>query len=316
MAKFAPTLTSIGAAAGPAALAVAGIATAAIVGKVAYDKWYQSQYRWSEGLSKGNEKVKESFEKYKSMNEVQGQIKSLKMVIESPESSQEQVDNAKSKLEEIKEMLSQEYNLVINSDNSNLDDAVEQVTKLSKNELQSNINKQRSELSNLINKDAKYKEDRQIAEDNYNKELALQTKYSEAKSKVSDITAKISKNEITAAEGYKKAQEIYKEVSGHAYENGTTDQSMKNAQGVLSSIAANYSVATTEAQKYYDQVQALDQSHKELRDVSEELANYETELIKISALNQDGAGIEQSLKDMKEFIDVGKLDMNSYAHIS
>lgn len=313
LAKFAPTLTSIGAAAGPAALAVAGIATAAIVGKVAYDKWYQSQYRWSEGLSKGNEKVKESFEKYKSLNEVQGQIKSLKMVIESPESSQEQVDNAKSKLEEIKEMLSQEYNLVINSDNSNLDDAVEQVTKLSKNELQSNINKQRSELSNLINKDAKYKEDRQIAEDNYNKELALQTKYSEAKSKVSDITAKISQNEITAAEGYKKAQEIYKEVSGHAYENGTTDQSMKNAQGVLSSIAANYSVATTEAQKYYDQVQALDKSHKELRDVSEELANYETELIKISALNQDGAGIEQSLKDMKEFIDVGKLDMNSYA---
>ena len=84
LAKFAPTLTSIGAAAGPAALAVAGIATAAIVGKVAYDKWYQSQYRWSEGLSKGNEKVKESFEKYKSLNEVQGQIKSLKMVIESP----------------------------------------------------------------------------------------------------------------------------------------------------------------------------------------------------------------------------------------
>lgn len=313
LAKFAPTLTSIGAAAGPAALAVAGIATAAIAGKVAYDKWYQSQYRWSEGLSEGNEKVKESLEKYKSLNDIQGQIKSLKMVIESPESSQEQVDNAKSKLEEIKEMLSQEYNLVINSDNSNLDDAVEQVTKLSKNELQSNINKQRSELSNLINKDAKYKEDRQIAEDNYNKELALQTKYSEAKSKVSDITAKISQNEITAAEGYKKAQEIYKEVSGHAYENGTTDQSMKNAQGVLSSIAANYSVATTEAQKYYDQVQALDKSHKELRDVSEELANYETELIKISALNQDGAGIEQSLKDMKEFIDVGKLDMNSYA---
>ena len=92
LAKFAPTLTSIGAAAGPAALAVAGIATAAIVGKVAYDKWYQSQYRWSEGLSKGNEKVKESLEKYKSLNEVQGQIKSLKMVIESPESSQEQVD--------------------------------------------------------------------------------------------------------------------------------------------------------------------------------------------------------------------------------
>ena len=107
LAKFAPTLTSIGAAAGPAALAVAGIATAAIGGKVAYDKWYQSQYRWSEGLSEGNEKVKESLEKYKSLNDIQGQIKSLKMVIESPESSQEQVDNAKSKLEEIKKISEQ-----------------------------------------------------------------------------------------------------------------------------------------------------------------------------------------------------------------
>ncbi len=63
MAKFAPTLTSIGAAAGPAALAVAGIATAAIGGKVAYDKWYQSQYRWSEGCQRVMKKVKESLEK-------------------------------------------------------------------------------------------------------------------------------------------------------------------------------------------------------------------------------------------------------------
>ena len=32
----------------------------------------------AKGLSEGNEKVKESLEKYKSLNEVQGQIKSLK----------------------------------------------------------------------------------------------------------------------------------------------------------------------------------------------------------------------------------------------
>ncbi len=87
------------------------------------------------------------------------------MVIESPESSQEQVDNAKSKLEEIKEMLSQEYNLVINSDNSNLDDAVEQVTKLTKNELQSNINNQRAELSELVNNNANYIQTRREAQE-------------------------------------------------------------------------------------------------------------------------------------------------------
>lgn len=313
LAKFAPTLTSIGAAAGPVALAVAGIATAAIGGKVAYDKWYQSQYRWSEGLSKGNEKVKESLEKYKSLNEVQGQIKSLKMVIESPESSQEQVDNAKSKLEEIKEMLSQEYNLVINSDNSNLDDAVEQVTKLTKNELQSNINNQRAELSELVNNNANYIQTRREAQENYNQELELQTKYSEAKSKVSDITAKIADNEITAAEGYEKAKEIYKNTIGSDYENAITDESAKNAESVLASITGSYKVATGILEDYKKQLDDLDGSHQELHDTAEELSNMELELLKMSVANKDNESVEKSLSDMKEFISAGKLDMNSYA---
>lgn len=313
LAKFAPTLTSIGAAAGPAALAVAGIATAAIGGKVAYDKWYQSQYRWSEGLSEGNEKVKESLEKYKSLNEVQGQIKSLKMVIESPESSQEQVDNAKSKLEEIKEMLSQEYNLVINSDNSNLDDAVEQVTKLSKNELQSNINNQRAELSELINNNSNYVQTRREAQENYNKELELQTKYSEAQSKVSNITAKIANNEITAAEGYAKAKEIYKNTIGSDYENAITDESDKNAESVLASITGSYKVATGILEDYKKQLDDLDGSHQELHDTAEELSNMELELLKMSVANNDNESVEKSLSDMKEFISAGKLDMNSYA---
>ena len=313
LAKFAPTLTSIGAAAGPAALAVAGIATAAIAGKVAYDKWYQSQYRWSEGLSEGNEKVKESLEKYKSLNDIQGQIKSLKMVIESPESSQEQVDNAKSKLEEIKEMLSQEYNLAINSDNSNLDDAVEQVTKLSKNELQSNINNQRAELSELVNNNANYIQTRREAQENYNKELELQTKYSEAQSKVSDITAKIANNEITAAEGYAKAKEIYKNTIGSDYENAITDESDKNAESVLASITGSYKVATGILEDYKKQLDDLDGSHQELHDTAEELSNMELELLKMSVANKDNESVEKSLSDMKEFISAGKLDMNSYA---
>ena len=313
LAKFAPTLTSIGAAAGPAALAVAGIATAAIAGKVAYDKWYQSQYRWSEGLSEGNEKVKESLEKYKSLNDIQGQIKSLKMVIESPESSQEQVDNAKSKLEEIKEMLSQEYNLVINSDNSNLDDAVEQVTKLSKNELQSNINNQRAELSELVNNNANYIQTRREAQENYNKELELQTKYSEAQSKVSNITAKIANNEITAAEGYAKAKEIYKNTIGSDYENAITDESDKNAESVLASITGSYKVATGILEDYKKQLDDLDGSHQELHDTAEELSNMELELLKMSVANKDNESVEKSLSDMKEFISAGKLDMNSYA---
>lgn len=235
------------------------------------------------------------------------------MVIESPESSQEQVDNAKSKLEEIKEMLSQEYNLVINSDNSNLDDAVEQVTKLSKNELQSNINNQRAELSELVNNNANYIQTRREAQENYNKELELQTKYSEAQSKVSDITAKIANNEITAAEGYAKAKEIYKNTIGSDYENAITDESDKNAESVLASITGSYKVATGILEDYKKQLDDLDGSHQELHDTAEELSNMELELLKMSVANKDNESVEKSLSDMKEFISAGKLDMNSYA---
>ena len=210
-------------------------------------------------------------------------------------------------------MLSQEYNLVINSDNSNLDDAVEQVTKLTKNELQSNINNQRAELSELVNNNANYIQTRREAQENYNQELELQTKYSEAKSKVSDITAKIADNEITAAEGYEKAKEIYKNTIGSDYENAITDESAKNAESVLASITGSYKVATGILEDYKKQLDDLDGSHQELHDTAEELSNMELELLKMSVANKDNESVEKSLSDMKEFISAGKLDMNSYA---
>ena len=210
-------------------------------------------------------------------------------------------------------MLSQEYNLVINSDNSNLDDAVEQVTKLSKNELQSNINNQRAELSELINNNSNYVQTRREAQENYNKELELQTKYSEAQSKVSNITAKIANNEITAAEGYAKAKEIYKNTIGSDYENAITDESDKNAESVLASITGSYKVATGILEDYKKQLDDLDGSHQELHDTAEELSNMELELLKMSVANKDNESVEKSLSDMKEFISAGKLDMNSYA---
>ena len=45
-----------------------------------------------------------------------------------------------------------------------MDDAVEQVTKLTKNELQSNINNQRAELSELVNNNANYIQTRREAQ--------------------------------------------------------------------------------------------------------------------------------------------------------
>ena len=301
----------------PAKAAVVGIAALGVAAKVAYDHWYDSQYRWSKGLSEGNEKVKESLDKYKNLSDIQGQIKSLKLIIENPESSQEQVNNAKSKLEEIKELLAKEYNLVINSDNSNLDDAVEQARQISKNELQSDINEQRAKLADLRNNDSQYEQTRKEAQTNYNEAIELQLKYSEAKDKISEINTRIAKNEITEAEGYKQAAKIYSEATGSDYKvtnlSNPYEQKPEKASAVFDDISMEYGEMTRAVEKYHKQITDLDGSHAELHAVAEELANWETEIIRIAAAGKDGNGITQALQGMKDFIDVGKLDMEGYA---
>ncbi len=311
--SVAGTLAKMGPVGGIAAAGIATVTAAVVIGKKAYEAWYDSQYRWSKGLSEGNAKVKESLDKYKNLSDIQGQIKSLKLIIENPESSKAQVDEAKAKLEEIKALLEKDYNLVIKSDNSNLEDVVEAVRQTSKNDLQTKINEQRAKLATLMNSDAEYEQKRNEAQKKYDDELAKQTKYSEAKEKISAITTQITDNEITAAEGYKKAQEIYKNVTGFTYENTVTDPALRNADGVLSGIASNYAVATKYMEDYKYQINDLDGSRAELHAVSEELANWETEIMRMAALDQDGERITQSLQDMKFFIKSGELDLEGYA---
>ena len=76
-------------------------------------------------------------------------MKEARITIENPESSQEQVDAAKAKIEEIKALLEEEYNLNIKSDNSDLDNAVEQVKKLTGNDLRQAIADEQMQLANL-----------------------------------------------------------------------------------------------------------------------------------------------------------------------
>lgn len=308
---FQSVATAIGAIPMPAKLAVAGIAALGVAGKVAYDTWYNSQYRWSEGLSEGNEKIRESLDKYKQITDIQGQVKSLKMIIENPDSSKEQVDNAKSKLEEIKQLLSEEYNLVIKSDNSNLDDAIEKVRQISKNDLQSNINQQRSKLASLKIKDANYENDLADATKKYNEYLDVQTKLSEAKEKITNLNMQVTEGELSTADAYNKAKDIYKDVMGTNYR--PTDQAFDNLNGVLSAIASKYGVITEEVGKYDEKIKNLNGSHEELRAVSEELANWETELIKIASASGDNEGVSKALKDMSSFIKTGGLDLEGYA---
>jgi TP901 family phage tail tape measure protein len=255
----------------PAALAVAGIAALGVAAKVGYDAWYNSQYKWSEGLSEGNEQISESLDKYKQISSLQGEIKDLKLVIENPDSSAEQVEKAKSRLEEIKELLSQEYNLVIKSDNSNLDDAVEKVKNVSKNELQSNINNQMAKLAELRGKMASYEGDYAKDYAEYEKQLNNQTRSSELVNNITAINQAYKEGNITGWERDEQVRELAKSY-------GMLNTEAMSYNTILNTANGNLKYASGQVEEYKQRLGELTAAHDEYVAVSTEMANWETEL--------------------------------------
>ncbi|MBQ2664341.1 MAG: phage tail tape measure protein, partial [Clostridia bacterium] len=311
---IAPALAAVGPAGWITAGGIAAISAAVVVGKAAYDNWYDSQYRWTKGLSEGNEKVKESLDKYKNLSSIQKEVNDLQWVIKNPESSTADVENAKSRLEEIKSLLSEEYNLVINSDNSNLDETLEKVKQISAKELQSKINSQNVRLGELQNKNQNYEADRKEAEKNYNQALDFQTKASDAKLRLEDIYRQVKDGTLEQAQAYKQAKEIYKDTMGYEYR--AINEGADNLTGLLYStngISQAFVDASNKVKYYSDAIENLDGSHAEMVAVGTELANWQTELVGLNAAAHDNAGVMNNLHSMGDTIRKAGLDMSGYA---
>lgn len=143
---------SFAAAVGPATLAAAAIfGVAAAVNAI-----HERKMNYANGMNEaadGIEKASNALVKY---NDIAAEVPQLREVISNPESSTQDVENAKARLQEIADLLSKEYNLTINADTSSLENAVNIAQQLSRTEL---IN----DSSKLINKAtkgaSKYKND-------------------------------------------------------------------------------------------------------------------------------------------------------------
>lgn len=128
------------AAVGPATLAAAAIAGVALAVNAIKEK----HLNYADGMNEaadGIEKASNALVKY---NDIAAEIPELRQIISDENSSVEQVEIAKTRLQEIADILSQEYNLTINADTSSLENAVNMAQQLSRTELI-------AEGSNLLN---------------------------------------------------------------------------------------------------------------------------------------------------------------------
>lgn len=305
--QFAPALASVGSVAPQAALGIAAVTTAVVVGKKAYDAWYKSQYSWTEGLAEQQEKIRKSMNSYKQLSDIQGQLKNYRLIIENPESSQEQVDNAKAKIEEIKKILSEEYNLVIKSDNSNLDTAVEDVKKLSKNELIENWTNQQERLTELQGKFNDYQKNYSEAYKKYETALTDKKRYSDARREISEL----KQSGLETSEYLEKLRGILSDAGFDA--KGTT---ANNLLALERQLDEKFRLSSKNVTEYKNKVDSLNAANKEYIAISTEMANWASEGISMAVQAGDTKEVSEWFDALADAVNRAKLNMHDYAQIA
>lgn len=305
--QFAPALASVGSIAPQAALGIAAVTTAVAVGEKAYDAWYKSQYSWTEGLAEQQEKIRKSMNSYKQLSDIQGQLKNYRLIIENPESSQEQVDNAKAKIEEIKNILSEEYNLVIKSDNSNLDTAVEDVKKLSKNELVENWTNQQERLTELQGKFNDYQKNYAEAYKKYETALTDKKRYSDARREISEL----KQSGLETSEYLEKLRGILSDAGFDA--KGTT---ANNLLALERQLDEKFRLSSKNVTEYKNKVDSLNAANKEYIAISTEMANWASDGISMAVQAGDTKEVSEWFDALADAVNRAKLNMHDYAQIA
>ena len=305
--QFAPALTSIGSIAPQAALGIAAVTTAVVVGKKAYDAWYKSQYNWTEGLAEQQDKIRKSMNSYKQLSDIQGQLKKYRLIIENPESSQEQVDNAKAKLEEIQKILSEEYNLVIKSDNSNLDAEVESVKELSKNELVENWTNQQERLTELQSKFNNYQKNYAEAYQKYETALTDKKRYSDARREISEL----KHSGLETSEYLEKLGGILSDAGFDA--KGTT---ANNLLALERQLDEKFRLSSKNVTEYKNKVDSLNAANKEYIAISTEMANWASDGISMAVQAGDTKEVSEWFDALADAVNRAKLNMHDYAQIA
>lgn len=308
LAKFAPALTAIKGAAPYAAAGIIAVTAAVKIGKAAYDSWYKSQYKWTEGMSDADNKVQDSLDKYKQIANLQRALKDARLTIENPESSQEQVDNAKAKIEEIKALLEEEYNLNIKSDNSDLDNAVEQVKNLTGNDLKQAIADEQMQLANLA--DA-YRE-------SMTKLPEMQAKFDNANERLTYLKLLNSEYATLATEsqdGILTQEQMNRAMNDVARSMGITADQAKELYDGVTPLETALQGAQKEVDKLKPEIDDLTNSQRDYVNISKSFANKLTEYFSEQLVSGDMDGAAKTLERIgKAAADAG-LDLEGYGKI-
>lgn len=299
---------AVGTAAPYAAAGIVAVTGAVKIGKAAYDSWYKSQYKWTEGLSESDEKLQSSLNSYKKLSQAQRELKEARALVANPDSSQEEVDAAKKKIEEIAAKLEEEYNLKINADNPDLDNTIEKVKKLSGNELKQAIADEQMQLAGLADK---YKE-------SLTKLPELQANYDQAQERLTYLKllqSEYAALETTTSDGVPTQEQMDTALNNVAKAMGITADEAKALYDGTTPIETALKGAQNEVDNLKPKIDDLTATQKEYQAVATSFSNKLSEYFSEQLVSGDLEGASQTLTRLgKAAADAG-LDLKGYGEV-
>lgn len=132
---FGGTVTGVFSSIAAAALPSAGVAAGIFAVAAAIDYFSTRKYHYADGMAETAAEIEKASEGLQKYNDLAKEVSELRLVINDPESSTDQIESAKQRLDEIAQMLSEEYNLKINADTSQLENAINMAQQLNRTDL-------------------------------------------------------------------------------------------------------------------------------------------------------------------------------------
>ena len=319
-AKFAPALASVASAAGPATAGIAAVTLAVVAGKKAYDHWYDSTYKWGESLEKPTVKLNESISTMKELNGLQWEYNDLSGKISKGQLDGKELEYAKSRLEEITNILKEKYKIDV--DSGDIDNAIEKAKKLSEFEV---LNAKKNLRDTLDRTQGKYDEATESLP-KLNQQLAeatvMQQKYADTKLEIAKARDKFEGGAMGEEEYIDKVKTSMKSVLGDGREYGQWLDSLNVAAGTLGMSIADI-IGSTGTGTIDGLIKGLN-----IEDITRKISDYEKSInqykeaakgladVNVSQIGEalkSGGDTEQYMSDIKKYIDAGVLSADEYA---
>ena len=281
----------------------ATLAAAAIVGfAAAVNAIYEHKRNYANGMNEaadGIEKASNALVKY---NDIAAEVPQLREVISNPESSTQDVENAKSRLQEIADLLSKEYNLTINADTSSLENAVNMAQQLSRTEL---INDS-SKLINTATKGAsKYKEDVSSMPGLINQQKALQDQkslYQSLQAEAGTYYTAFSQGQTSQQQYIDKMNELYNtaRAAGIEFHDLGDELTVYNALGFREQLSGGFLKVDKELTEVNDELATANSNITEFDESTKKAGDYLAQALANDVVNKNAFGSESDVKMLEQ----------------